>query len=75
MPLTVEDRLEELERTVHALTDQVAGLARRNPGRNDWLTTFGWAKDDPLFDKAMEQGQEYRERDRAKALKSHDAGP
>jgi hypothetical protein len=60
MPQTLEHRLEALERTVHALTDKVDHLARRQPGRNDWLNTFGWAKDDPLY--------------RAKALKKLDAG-
>jgi hypothetical protein len=74
MPLTVEDRLEELERTVHALTGKVEGLARQKPGRNDWLKTFGWAKDDPHFEEAVRLGREYRERDRAKTLKKLDVG-
>jgi hypothetical protein len=53
---TLEKRVEELERKVAELMEQVLPMRRK-----DCRRTFGIFKDDPDFEEAVRLGREYRE--------------
>ncbi len=74
MSSDIDDRLSELERGLKQLNQKVEQLIERKPGKDDWLKTVGWAKNDPYYAKAEKLGREYRERDRRRTLKKLDAG-
>jgi hypothetical protein len=57
MPQTLEDRVVDLERQVSELHSQLAEGKSRV--KNPW-GTFGIFKDDPDFEAAVRQGQEWR---------------
>ena len=53
----------KLDTRIKALEKRVSALEKRSParkGRRGWLKLAGWAKDDPLYDKAMKLGAEWR---------------
>jgi hypothetical protein len=58
MSLTLEKRVEELEKKVAELSAQVLGL---QPREKDWLGTFGSLPDDELTREAQRLGREYRQ--------------
>ena len=57
MSLTLEQRVDELEKQVTALTEKVNNL----PRQKDWRRTIGIFHDDPTFDEVVRLGREYRE--------------
>ncbi|MBX7209505.1 MAG: hypothetical protein K1X78_14410 [Verrucomicrobiaceae bacterium] len=53
----------KLDTRIKALEKRVSALEKRTQpgkGRRGWLKLAGWAKDDPLYDKAMKLGSEWR---------------
>jgi hypothetical protein len=68
-----------LKSRVDILEQELASLKARIDGKSGspwWIELFGVSKDDPLFDKAMRLGAEYREslrpqRPRRKSGKKH----
>ena len=58
MEQTIEQRLSELEKEVAELKAEV----RKEPGKEDWRSTVGWAKDDPTYEEAMKLGRAWRNR-------------
>lgn len=54
MSKTLELRLSALEKRLEALESK--GLSKQA-----WRAHVGWAKNDPLYDKAMKLGSEYRQ--------------
>jgi hypothetical protein len=56
MPQTLEERVEQLEQKVAALSGN-GGTSTRM--KNPWQT-YGVFKDDPEFEQAMRLGREYR---------------
>jgi hypothetical protein len=65
MESTLEQRVETLEQEVAALKS-VKGAAK------DWRATFGWARNSPEFDRAMDAGEKYR---KAQTYEVEIAGP
>lgn len=57
MQLTLDERMDALEKQVAALT---VGLAVEPPRGKDWHATFGLSKDDPEFDEMIRLGRLYR---------------
>ena len=53
-----EQRIAQLERQVDALRQQIAGLAE---GKSWWERIAGSFDKDPIYEKAMKLGREYRE--------------
>jgi hypothetical protein len=56
---------ETLEQRVTVLETEISELKRERkewllPSRKDWRSTFGWAKNAPAFDRAMDAGEAYR---------------
>ncbi|MFT4691662.1 MAG: hypothetical protein ACI9OD_003888 [Limisphaerales bacterium] len=60
----LEKKVEQLASELHSLQDKVEKIA---PG-TDWRSMAGWAKDDPIYDQAMEAGAKYRTRMNAESL-------
>lgn len=56
---TLEERVAALEQTVARLLTQ-----RPAPGPNDWRSTIGMFKDDPVMKEIQEEGRKIREADR-----------
>ncbi len=61
MNATLEQRLENLEKTVAELR---AKVLRLSPVKKDWRSTVGMFADDETFDEAVRLGREYREQQR-----------
>lgn len=57
-------RLDDLERELRELRSQVAG-----EGKNAWRSIAGSFADDPLFERAVKMGAEYR-----RSLRSESSG-
>jgi hypothetical protein len=59
MSATLEERVETLEQELAALKS--AGRSGLTPPvKKDWRSTFGWARNSPEFDRAMDAGEAYR---------------
>jgi hypothetical protein len=54
MKKTVEQRLAALEKRLAAIERPL------RKAKKPWLLHAGWAKDDPIYDKAMKLGAAYR---------------
>jgi hypothetical protein len=54
MPLTLEERVEQLERKVVQLSANV-------PNEKPWRRTFGMSRGDPGFEEMLRLGREYRQ--------------
>lgn len=63
----IEQRLEILQRELDSLKRQVA----QSKGQNEWESIVGTFANDPLFEKAMRYGAEYRRSTRPKPRKRH----
>ncbi len=52
----------KLDQRLKTLEQRVAALEKPSPrkGRQGWLKLAGWAKEDPLYDKAMKLGAAWR---------------
>ena len=57
MPVTLEKRVEELEKKVAELSAEVLGL---QPRKKDWRRTAGTLEDDETTRSAERLGREYR---------------
>jgi len=57
MPLTLEQRVQAVEKKVAGLAN---GLARKSRRRKDWRATVGLSKDDPGFEEMIRLGRKYR---------------
>ena len=57
MPVTLEDRVSNLEERLEALASLLRGA---RPTAKDWRSTFGLSKDDPGFEEMNRLGREYR---------------
>ncbi len=55
---SLEKRVEELEKELAELKAEI----RSGPAKNDWLKTFGWAKDDPEYEEMARLGAAWRKR-------------
>jgi hypothetical protein len=55
MPLTLEKRVEELERKVSKLA-----MKPHSPSKKNWRKTFGFSREDEGFMEMVRRGQEYR---------------
>ena len=53
-PKTLAQRLKELEARVAAIEKPP------RQAQKPWLAHAGWAKNDPIYDRAMEMGAAYR---------------
>jgi hypothetical protein len=60
--LTVEQRIEELERQVAELQQKLA--AQQAPAEPWWMRISGSFKDEPAFAEVIKYGREFREADR-----------
>lgn len=56
MATKLDTRIKALEKRVSALEKP----AQPGKSRRGWLKLAGWAKDDPLYDKAMKLGARWR---------------
>ena len=75
MNATLEQRVEALEKELSALKTAQAGRAIGQPVAKDWRTTFGWARNSPEFDRAMDAGEAYRkEQTFERECQQHHAG-
>ena len=54
---TLEQRVQELEKKLAALSDELALVKSR---KKDWHRSVGVFKDDPDYDSAMRLGAEWR---------------
>lgn len=57
MSQTLENRVEELEKSLVDLKAKLDSAARQKP----WERTFGTFANDPDFEEAVRRGREYRE--------------
>ncbi len=60
MNATLEERVEALEKELSALKADRADTRTDQPVLKDWRSTFGWARNYPEFDRAMDAGEAYR---------------
>jgi hypothetical protein len=51
-----------IELRMSALEKRLAALEKKGKPSQAWRAHIGWAKDDPLYDKAMKLGAAYRKR-------------
>ncbi|HRH96112.1 MAG TPA: hypothetical protein PLB55_09275 [Prosthecobacter sp.] len=58
MQATLEERVTMLEAEISELKRERKQWML--PTRKDWRSTFGWAKNAPDFDRAMDAGEAYR---------------
>ena len=65
---SLEKRVAELEKEVAELKAE----ARKGPGKDDWRSTVGWAKDDPTYEEAMKLGAKWRRRVNNRSLRAFD---
>jgi hypothetical protein len=64
MSETIEARLDRLEAELSELKQRVDSSSSKQPGRMDWLQTFGMSANDPEFDEMVRLGAEYRKAQR-----------
>lgn len=62
MSMTLEDRVSALEREMAELRKLTLHGLDVEP-KDAWMTTFGWAKDDPHYENALRLGAEWRARE------------
>lgn len=68
MPETpLEDRVATLEKQVAELMERILAP----PPQNDWRSTIGMFKDDPIMKQIDEEGRKIREADREQARRDH----
>lgn len=60
MNSTLEQRVEALERELATLKSAQSRPQLSPPINKDWRSTFGWARNSPEFDRAMDAGEAYR---------------
>ena len=60
MNATLEERVVALEKELAALKTANATRWLPPPANKDWRSTFGWARNSPDFDRAMDAGEAYR---------------
>jgi hypothetical protein len=64
---TLEDRVATLEKQVAELMDRILAP----PPENDWRSTIGMFKDDPIMREIQEEGRKIREADREQARRDY----